>query len=254
MVSLLLGSLVLGGCATKGDIRDIQEEMTRMSQRQEEALDELQRSSETSREQLEEGQETRLMDFQGEVRTALREIATRLTDLEQVVRQMGRDQALMRDEIANLPRGPARAGPIAGIPSDSTGAEVMPYDPTEADALFQEAEESLVAGDLTAARFGFEAFIQQYIGHPRTPDAYYLLGDVLFQEGSFEDAIEAFLTVPQIDENSSRVPGSLYRAGIISIEVGRPDDARRYLRRFVQNYPNDPLVELAQQTLDEIGG
>jgi TolA-binding protein len=75
----------------------------------------------------------------------------------------------------------------------------------------------------------------------------------MVQEDDLEGALEAFLRIPEFHPTSPEVPQALYRAAVLHIEMGDPDEARVLLERVVNSYPDSGAAILAQERLREIG-
>jgi TolA-binding protein len=84
------------------------------------------------------------------------------------------------------------------------------------------------------------------------PEAQYYLSDLLYQENRLEEAIQSFLVVRELYPTAQKVPDSLYRVGVIYIELDELGDAREYLQLVVNSYPNTDAANEAQARLDEI--
>ena len=105
----------------------------------------------------------------------------------------------------------------------------------------------------TTARRAFERFLQAYPNHSLAADARYFLAEIMVQEGRYQEAVEAFLRIPEMYPTSSRVPEALYRAGVLNLEeLDDPEEARRHLERVVNSYPDSGVANLARERLQEI--
>ena len=72
------------------------------------------------------------------------------------------------------------------------------------------------------------------------------------QENRLDEAIEAFLRLPELFPTADRVPQALYRVGSIYELQGNLDQAVIYLERVVNTYPDSGAAELARELLREI--
>ncbi len=107
-------------------------------------------------------------------------------------------------------------------------------------------------GSVTTARAAFDRFLNSYPSHQLAPDARYYLAEILYQENELEEALEAFLEIPEIHPAAERVPRALYRAGVIQEELGNTEDARSLYERVVNSYPDSGVTILAEERLGQL--
>ena len=258
----------LAGCATKKDLRLLQEELQRLAERQEAAIRELEELTSATRDTI-QGQSESLFSLRGETLRRLTQIQDDLVILQEMAGQNQRDLATIRRDLdsgtfsGGSPAGAAAAGAgaaavLGGLQTDSaaiqTEAETMvPTMAGGAEAMYQAGVRQHSRGSLTAARAAFNEFVSAYPSDPNAPRAYLYLADILVQEEELEDAIEAFEAIPQDYPESDVVPDALYRAALLYIEQGDSDEARSLLERVVGNHPDSGAAILARQRLQEVG-
>ena len=108
-------------------------------------------------------------------------------------------------------------------------------------------------GSTTTAKRAFQQFLRQYPDDALAPNAEYYLADILVQENRLDEAVQAFLRIPEFFPTAEKVPEALYRAGVTYIALVKLDDARIYLRQVVNSSPGTATAAAAQERLDEIG-
>ncbi len=257
----------LAGCATKKDLRLLQEELQRLAERQEAAIRELEELTSATRDTI-QGQSESLFSLRGETLRRLTAIQEDLVILQEMAGQNQRDLATIRRDLDSgafsgvSPAGAAAAGAgaaevLGSLRTDSASiqseAETMVPMAGGAEAMYQAGVRQHSRGSLTAARAAFDEFVSAYPSDPNAPRAYLYLADILVQEEELEDAIEAFEAIPQDYPNSDVVPDALYRAALLHIELGDADEARTLLERVVGDYPDSGAAILARQRLQEVG-
>ncbi|MFQ5537036.1 MAG: tol-pal system protein YbgF [Gemmatimonadota bacterium] len=267
VLAALAAVVTASGCATKGDIRDLRTELRDLALRQDSLIVELRRASRSTQDTLRETSD-QLFSFRGEIARQLGEISDALATLEALAGENQRGIAGIRDQLANMRRlpasgggGPAGLGPPGGEGAGDTAAAGRPVSGEavpgpvgdDAEQLYNSAVGLFNRGSLATARLAFQQFLQSHPGHRLAPDAQFLLADILSQEGRPEDALEAFLQVPELYPTAAKVPDALYRAALLQIELERMDDARATLQRIVNTYPGTVAASLASEKLDEIG-
>ncbi len=238
-------ALTLVGCATKSDIRDLQDEVRALAERQDSLMDELRRATLQTQDTI-RGQSLQLFDFRGEIFRQLREIQDGLDRVEALSGENQRGIAGVRDQLANLRRAPVGA-PGAG---DTVGEPVSGGG--DAVEVFNAGVEALRRDALTTARAAFESFLQTYPTHELAPDGRFYLADILEREGRTDDALAAFQEIPAIFPSASRVPDALYRSALLQIERGETTAARATLERIINTYPGTGAATLAEDRLREI--
>jgi len=237
----ILFLIPLTACATKADVRDLRDEIRELNSRQEVLLRELQRQQESQRDSA--------MALSSEFQNHQARVAGQFRNLEDLILMVQELAGISQQEIAAL---------RDRLDSPRRGLEVR--DPFDGDQGMQGAEEGyeqamnlLRRGSPTAARMGFEGVVEGFPNHPLAAESRYHLADMLVQEGQLEEAIEAFLRIGELHPDADRVPDAYYRVGILYRELGDNNEARRYLERVVNTWPDSGAADLARETLREIG-
>jgi len=162
---------------------------------------------------------------------------------------------------------PASAAPAGAGPRTDDVAEILDLaDDLEAAGEFVEAAEALRAvlqaegptarvsfmlaellyrsGDLTAARERYYATIELDPGHLQARTS---LGCVLCELGEHELALAALAGV--LRQEPDYADAHWHVAGVL-VQVGRADEARLHLRRFLDLAPQSPWADLARERLE----
>jgi tol-pal system protein YbgF len=251
-VGILLGS-VLSGCATKADLRDVQTELRALSAQQREALDELASLNLAVQDTL-RGQSDALFESRGETIRRLREMEQELLTIQELMRLNLQGLATVRDLLEG--RGPGASGLTRTDtePGQRMDMELVPTAPGGGGAveMYNAAVTQFNLGSTNTARRAFQQFLQQYPNDALAPDAHYYLADIMVQENRLDEAIGAFLRIPELFPTARKVPEALYRVGILYIELNQRADARAYLERVVTSYPESGAAVLARERLAEI--
>lgn len=237
------------GCATKGDLRNVQTELRAVAARQDSVLAELRRQRALTVDTL--GQQTRQLtaDLRGDVSQQLRSILDALEELRQLAGQNANAITGIRDQMA-ASRRPVAGDPVAG--PGGAGGDALST--AEADSLYQIGYSFYVRNSYAAARTAFNRFLEQYPRDELATKVHANLADMLAQEGLTEEAIQKYLMIPEEFPADPEVPNALYRVALLEIERGDEDAARRRLRLIINTYSDDPMADLAQDRLDELGG
>ncbi|MEQ9399336.1 MAG: tol-pal system protein YbgF [Longimicrobiales bacterium] len=239
----------MGGCATKGDIRDLQTELRNVAIRQDSLIAQLRQETLSTQDTLRETSD-QLFSFRGDIANQLREMSMVLARLEALAGENQRGIIQVRDQLANLRRAPA--GPTSGTPTGGTDGALVPGG-GDAEQLYNAAMSQFNRGTLSTARIAFEQFLQAHPSHRLAPDAHFRLAEIMVREDRVEDALEAFLDIQSQFPTAAQVPDALYRAALLQIELGDTDDAEATLERIVNTYPDADAAFLAREKLREIG-
>ena len=240
----LIGVLAGAGCATKGDIRVLQEEVGALADRQARDLADFETLVRAGQDTL-SGQTGLYLELRREVLQRLDELLQQILILIEVEGQSQRAMASLRDQVEMMQRAPV-------VVQDS-GDVGLPLEEVEGpDAHFEAALVMYNRGSNVTARRGFDEFLANYPNHPLAGDATFFLSDLDLQEERLEDAIEGFMRVPMMYPDSPRVPEALYRAALLQDELGDTEEARNLLERVISGFPDSDVAEDAQQKLQEI--
>ncbi len=251
----------LGGCATRGDLRELRYEVRSLGARQDSAFQALLRTVEGANgEALDSVAELAalLFELRGEVNNRLLAIQDQQLIMGELVGQSQHSLALMTEELNRQRQQIERvywqqsadtSGAVAeggGEPSETT----LPPDPDE------EAYESVRAlidrGSYSLARSGFEQFLEEYPNSPFAAGAYLHLAELKAQDDEVEDAIGTYLAIPALFPEAEEVPRALYQAGLLCISIDDFSRAREYLEWLLESYPDSRLAPQARERLEKI--
>ena len=246
--------LFASGCATKGDIRDLQDEVAGQAVLQQTRLRELSTDIRALQDSLQAQsaiQSEIVVDTQGGIARELRDMQTQLSQLFQLTGQIQRSVASILErlqaESGRVTVSPRRADP------DSLGALIGRGggNPAAAD-MWDQAVRQFNSGEYNTARMVFSRLLAEYPGDALASRAQFYLGQILEEENRLDEAIEAFLRVGQLHPLSDENPVALYRIALIYVRQEDVETAVSYLERVVNSYPNSDAAGLAQDELERI--
>jgi tol-pal system protein YbgF len=236
LLVLALALPLLGGCATKRDLRDLRTEIQSMQAQQEALLREIQRQNGAILDSL-NIQEIRL---RGDLGNQLVQMERQLLQIQELTGQGQQQLAEVRQTLREREEA-IRAAEAAG----GAGAMGATGDPAE---LFATAEAALERSSLTAARAGFEEFLRLYPEHARAPEAQLAVGQTYEQAEDAERALDAYARVLELYPNSPQAPTALLRAALLEADDDE-DRARSMLNQIIAAYPRSPEAPLAREEL-----
>lgn len=255
VLPLVLLALVAGltGCSTKGDIRDVREDLQRLEARQDSIYQLLQNQNRQILDSLTVTTE-RLLNVRGE-------LANQLTQLQDQLLQVGELTGQVQVRLTQLDQGLATAlrqvgaTGASGVGPDGGGdpmAGAGAADEEEARVVYEAGREQIERGNALSARRAFQFVADSFPSHPLAPEALHQIGETHILEGEYELALEAFDRVVSLYQDSDAAPRALYRAGVISREQGLRDRARRYFERVISAYPDSDARRLAEDALSRM--
>jgi tol-pal system protein YbgF len=235
LLALALLAPVLGGCATKRDLRDLRMEIDSLRTSQESASRELQRQNATILDTL-TAQDVRL---RGDLSNQLVQIERQLIQIMELTGQG--QQALSEFRRSLRTREEAMRAEQEAVPPAAEAGD--------ANQLFATAQDALQRGSYTTARAGFEEFVRAFPQHPRAPLAQLYVAEAWEQENQAQRAFDAYGRVLELYPNSDQAATALYRAALIEITRDNDDRARAMLNQVVAAYPDSPEATLARERL-----
>lgn len=248
-------ALAFAGCATKGDIRNLQNEfrteMRAVTARQDSVLAVLRLQTTIMQDTL-RTQSDQLFDFRGQIATQLQAITQGMARLEAISGENQRNIASVRDQL--LRRGTGAAPSLQMVDSAQAAGQpqTVPGTGGAAESLYQVAREQHNRNSLATAQRAYEDFLTQYPTHALAPDAHFYLADVLIQQDRPDDAVETLQEIPTRFPTAPRVPDALFRIATLQREAGDEDEARTTLERIVNTYPDASITFLAREMLEEL--
>jgi tol-pal system protein YbgF len=236
LLVLALALPLLGGCATKRDLRDLRTELQSMQARQEELLRELQRQNAAILDSL-SIQEVRL---RGDLGNQLTQMERQLLQIQELTGQGQQQLAEFRQSLREREEAIRNAQAAGGEPGAMAG---------NPDELFATARAALERNSLTSARAGFEEFVRLFPQHERAPEAQLGVGETYEKAKDPARALEAYARVLELFPNAPQAPTALLRAALIEAERGNRDRARSMLNQITAAYPRSPEAERAREQL-----
>jgi len=246
--------LTLSGCATKGDLRGVEDAIQELAAQQRELFQELTGMNMAVQDTLGR-QSDALFETRGETNRRIQSLEQEILTIQQLLELNQQSLMTIRDLLESQRSGGGqlmRTDTEPGQMSDvemATGGEIA-GGPRQ---TFDVAVESFNRGSLSTARRAFQDFLRSYSDNALAPEAHYYLAMILVREDRLQDAIPAFLELTQDYPTSEKVPDALYQVGVAYIALDDLDNAREYLQRVVNTYGDTDVAVQARERLAEIG-
>ncbi|MFW5863709.1 MAG: tol-pal system protein YbgF [Desulfohalobiaceae bacterium] len=171
---------------------------------------------------------------------------------EQVQEEMEPEPLLVQQK---LPEDPGQKEQSAQEEQKKKGPETDPGQEQSGDGARQEysrALQTLRQGDPEKAKGMFQDFLEGHEGHELAPNAYYWLGECLYVQKEYAEAILSFKEVSNQFSDSDKVPDALLKMGYCYLSLGQDSNASFYLQTLKERFPESKAAELAQKKLAEL--
>lgn len=260
LLLLALLSLLASGCATKGDLRDVQTDLRSVNGRLEVLLEQIERQNRMSLDTLSQ-QRSQIVDFQGTVMNQLQEIRRELSEIRNLTGANASRIGQIDDQLAEIRYAMRTGAPIGrgGTPGARGGeagaGEAGSGDSGPAREVYDSSQRQFNMGNWSAARNGFQMLVDQYPNTEYGPLARFRLGQIAVQEERYQEAISLYQEVREFHPDSPEAPRALFGIGVVYLDHLEDEErGREALQRFVATYSGHELADLARERLSGDGG
>ncbi len=180
--------------------------------------------------------DTLSQDF-GYIRETLMEVNARLGKLDQRV-------ADLENTIKMMQAPPAP--PVASAPGPPPGVS--------AKSLYDSALRDKMGGNFDLAMRQFNDYLAWFGDTEMAPNAQYYIGEILYNQKSFEDAVAAFDKVLEAYPRNTKTADARLMKGRALFELGRRADAEQEWRALIRDAPNSDAARRARAELQKLSG
>ncbi len=264
--ALLVLSVLVSGCASRKEIRRFQSDHVEFRARMEtmdadlEQIEKRQKEIEKKVNELHNllgGNVSDYLKAQEELIRALRADQGAISgDLERQIVTMTSRFAESEDRLQKLiSQLDTFNRLVASVLGDSVAASA--YEAVEAQQLFQQSYSDYLAGQMSVARMGFKAYIENYPTTPMADDALYWMGETYLAEAAtdtlkLDSARIVFTQLADRYPESNRLATAMLKRGIIRARQGDVTGARRLFEKLVQTWPDTDEADQAQQWIADL--
>ncbi len=121
------------------------------------------------------------------------------------------------------------------------------------DAVYRQAYNDLVQGNLDLAIEGFSAFTRNFPADDKADDAQYYIGEAYLNQNKLPQAVTAFTRVLTDYPNSDKMASAYFKRGKAELAMGEKDNAIEDFKTVVRKYPSAPESNQAKSELDNLG-
>ena len=178
----------------------------------------------------------------------------RLDRLTQQLTQTQRDIETLRLQAASAAAAQASAGtPPAGGSMSEVNVEATPVRGENPLDVYNAAFRDYQKGNFDLAIEGFREFLSQNASSELADNASYWVGESLFSQKKYREAIQQFDTVVTRFPRSDKVPGSLLKKGYAYISLNEKAQGIVQLQYVLHEHPKSQEAGLARQKLKQLG-
>jgi tol-pal system protein YbgF len=120
---------------------------------------------------------------------------------------------------------PAAPPKAAAVPAAPAAGETVVASLGDPRAQYEQAYNSILAGDYDRAEAGFRAFLVAHPEDEHAADAQYWIGESLFARGKYREAANEFLNGHKTYPKSAKAPDTLLKLGLALAGLGERDAA-----------------------------
>ncbi len=131
---------------------------------------------------------------------------------------------------------------------DSSGAKILGVD------FFDAAQRDLGLGNYDLAEIGFLQFLEQNPQGDLTDDARLGLAESYYHRKQYDEAIEEYQRVIDLDRNGPKVPAAMLKLGLCYRAQQNIAAARKQWEELIERFPHSEEAGVAGQRLSELKG
>ena len=262
---MLLAALAAGGCISTSDFEAVQRQVAELQ-------DELAnvRRTTSSKEDVQnvnsrivEQTET-LLKSNAALLTRVGEIEERIQNntganeqtnfrIERLLQQLTQAQRDIEDLRARITALQPAAAAEGTAPSGEVTVPAPAIPSADATQLYQAAYRDYQRGQFDLAIEGFQELLATYPNSEVADNAAYWIGESLFSQKKYREAIAQFDSVVNKYPKSDKVPAALLKKGYAYITIGERAQGIVQLQYVLHEHPKSPEAPLARQRLKQLG-
>lgn len=179
----------------------------------------------------------------------------RLDRLTQQLTQTQRDVETLRLQAASAAAAQATSNtsPAGGSMSEVNVEAAAPVRGENPLDVYNAAFRDYQKGNFDLAIEGFREFLSQNASSELADNASYWVGESLFSQKKYREAIQQFDTVVTRFPRSDKVPGSLLKKGYAYISLNEKAQGIVQLQYVLHEHPRSQEAGLARQKLKQLG-
>ncbi|MBN1754939.1 tetratricopeptide repeat protein [bacterium] len=248
-VTLFTVSLLLAGCATRDDVNRFKMQ-----------LDYLEASNASLEQQLNQLdslvriQNKLIRSMHAEQLNYLVLLQEEIQMVEGILRESGHQVSSLSGKIENIREDIIRnkRALVDSTLPDSLRDTSNYMDTPNADQVYKTAEMDLAKGNYKLAMVGFNQYLNLLPDGEKADDSQYQIGECLFSQKKYSEAIPEYLKVEAQYPNSEYIPTSLFKIGLCYLEMDNKQMAKKFFNAIVKSHGLSDEATLAKEKLKEL--
>jgi len=198
---------------------------------------------------------------QGNVLDGIKNIPSQYQFLLDKIEQVNRVLAKISEDLLTMKGGPVSATDQEAKkppdkktepPAPESKAPVAPMTTLSPQEVYNTAYADYLKGNFDLATDGFKIYRDNFPDSPLADNAVYWIGECLFSQRKFNEAIEEFnnliLEYPQGD----KIAAAHLKKGLSLLELRRKDEALVVFKLLISKYPLEEEARIAQEKIKEL--
>lgn len=198
---------------------------------------------------------------QGNVQEGIKNIPSQYQFLLDKIEQVNRVLAKISEDLMTMKGGPVPASDQEAKkppdkktepPAPEPKAPVAPTTTLSPQEVYNTAYADYLKGNFDLATDGFKIYRDNFPDSPLADNAVYWIGECLFSQRKFNEAIEEFnnliLEYPQGD----KIAAAYLKKGLSLLELRRKDEALVVFKLLISKYPLEEEARIAQEKIKEL--
>ncbi|HXW55581.1 MAG TPA: tol-pal system protein YbgF [Candidatus Cybelea sp.] len=200
-----------------------------------------------------------LSDNLQDVQARVGKLAQQLTDMQNLLQSIDSKVSGASPAPSAAPGGtpggsqgtmnPGGSGPAGNTPNAGTPA--MP--PISADTLYQNGLRDYQTGNYDLAHQEFTDYIRNFPSNDLASNAQFYLGEILYAQGDYQKAINAYDAVLANYPHSFKLPDSLLKKAMAEQDLSMRTAAIRDYRDVIHRFPGSDASRRASSRLRDLG-
>ena len=136
----------------------------------------------------------------------------------------------------------------------STQSQAVSLPMDEDEKTYTSAKSKVDSKEYNAAIAEFTLYLEFFPNGKYVAQAHYWMGELYLalEFPEYENAMSHFETVVKDYPAHAKVPGSLYKMGLIQIEQAKKADAKKTFQKLVKEFPSNASSSLAKKQLEKL--
>ncbi|MBN1635885.1 MAG: tol-pal system protein YbgF [Deltaproteobacteria bacterium] len=179
------------------------------------------------------------------------ELKAQLAEKDRLMNQCLSKQADMQAQYADLQtqlfalQGSLEELSLRQVPSVDTAKAEIPQEQPKV-SLYQVGLDNFDAGHYADAVTAFESYLAQNPDQSLVDNAHFWIGEALFAQEKYEDAILEYDLVIKQYKSSEKMPDSLLKQGLAFIKLNDTQTGELIFRRLIKDFPDSEAARKAK--------